>query len=210
MEGSKSAEGANTASATENAAAASTSATTATEQTGAGSGESSPNPETAPPTLNQVRYPCLMNMDYHAAREAFLDQAHRWLMFAVIAAGASAFVDVWSDMRLWGPILAVVAGALDLTFDLSNRARAHAMFRRRYAEILGNASREPDKLVALQCKLDEIAGEEEPPFNALLALSAMRAQQQTYGKVTDPCRPGLYYRVLKNFRRFPGHDFNEK
>lgn len=165
--------------------------------------------EAAPPALNQIRYPCLTNMDYHAAREGWLDQLHRWLMFAVIIAGAAAFSDIWEPMRVVGPVIAVLAGALDLTFDLSNRARTHAMFRRQYADILAAATREPEKLGVLQCKLDELNGEEEPPFTAQLCLSAMRAQQQTYGEVRDPCRPGLYYRLQKNFRRFSGHDFNE-
>lgn len=163
----------------------------------------------APVTLNQVRYPCLMNMDYHATREAWLDQWHRWLMFTVIAAGAAAFVDMWPQMKVWGPIIAVVAGALDLTFDLSNRARAHAMFRRRYSEIVSEATREPDKLQVLQCKLDELSGEEEPAYHAQLALSAMKAQQQVFGSVKDPCRPGRIYRLLANVWRFDGHDFNE-
>jgi hypothetical protein len=150
-----------------------------------------------------------MNMDYHGTREAWLDQIHRWLMFVVIAAGASAFVDVWPVMKITGPIIAVVAGALDLTFDLSNRARTHAMFRRRYGEILSEASRNPDKLLVLQCKLDELSGEEEPPFHAQLALSAMKAQQATYGEIRDPCMPRWIYRRLANVWRFDGHDFNE-
>lgn len=163
----------------------------------------------APPTLNQIRYPCLMGMDYHATREAWLDQMHRWFMFAVIAAGASAFVDVLPAMRIAGPVTAVLAGALDLTFDLSNRARIHAMHRRRYADILSDATREPDKLRVLQCRLDELSGEEEPAFHAQLALSAMKAQQATYGEIVQPCRPGWFYRRFANIFRFDGHDFNE-
>jgi hypothetical protein len=130
-------------------------------------------------------------------------------MFLVIAAGASVFVDAWPLMRIAGPIVAVVCGALDLTFDLSNRARSHAMFRRRYSEILSEASREPENLVKAQCKIDELGGEEEPPFNAQLALSAMRGQQATYGRIHDPCRPQFIYRCLANAWRFSGHDFNE-
>jgi hypothetical protein len=175
---------------------------------GRGNGEGAPDAQAAPPTLNGIRYPCLMNMDYHSSREAWLDQMHRWLMFAVIAAGASAFVDAWPVMKVAGPIIAVICGALDLTFDLSNRARAHAMFRRRYGEILGEATRSPDSLQVLQCKLDELSGEEEPAFHAQLALSAMKGQQATYGKITHPCRPNWFCRRLANIWRFDGYDFN--
>jgi len=111
-------------------------------------------------------------------------------------------------MRLIGPIIAVVCGALDLTFDLSNRARGHAMFRRRYGELMSEAARAPDNLQRIRCKLDEISGEEEPPFHAQLALSAMKAQNATYGRICDPCRPKWIYRRLANVWRFDGHDFN--
>ena len=150
-----------------------------------------------------------MNMDYHGSREAWLDQMHRWLMFAVIAAGASAFIEAWTAMKIAGPIIAVMCGALDLTFDLSNRARTHAMFRRRYGELLSEAAKAPDNLQIVRCKLDELSGEEEPPFHAQLALSAMKAQQMTYGRIVDPCRPRWLYRRLANVFRFTGHDFNE-
>jgi len=168
----------------------------------------SPNGQAPAPTLNQIRYPCLTNMDYHAAREGWLDQIHRWLMFVVIIAGASALVDAWPGMKVAGPIIAALAGALDLTFDLSNRARNHAMIRRRYADILARATREPDRLAALQCLLDEIGGDEEPAFSAQLALSDTRAQNQTYGKIVHSCRPSLPYRLFANLFRFPGHDFS--
>ncbi|QNE04455.1 hypothetical protein [Croceicoccus marinus] len=150
-----------------------------------------------------------MNMDYHAAREAWLDQRHRWLMFGVIVAGGSALVDVWPVMRIWGPAFAVVAGALDLTFDLSTRSRKHADLRRRYAEINSEATAGQKNLVHLQSKMDVLSGEEEPPYHALLALSAMRAQTMTYGKITDPCRPSFPYRFFAHVIRFDGRDFNE-
>lgn len=181
---------------------------TGTPETGSGQDRKGPSDTEAPPTLSQIRYPCLMNMDYHGTREAWLDQIHRWLMFGVIVAGATAFIDAWPSMKLLGPIMAVVCGSLDLTFDLSNRARLHAMFRRRYSEILSEATMSPDKLIVLRCKLDELSGEEEPPFHAQLALSAIKGQQATYGEITQPCRPPLLFRILANVLRFDGHDFN--
>lgn len=183
-------------------------APSSTAARGRGKGGSTVSDAEAAPAVNQIRYPCLMNMDYHAAREAWLDQVHRWLMFGVIIAGASALVDLVPGLRIWGPAFALVAGALDLTFDLSNRARTHANFKRRYADILASASRPGADLVALQCKLDEICGEETPPYNALLAKCAEKAQQATYGAVTDPCRPGFWRSLLANILRFDGHDFN--
>ena len=192
------------------ATAANTAASDATAaNTPARSGTRTSTSDTeAAPTLRQIRYPCLMNMDYHATREAWLDGLHRWLMFFVIAAGASALFDAWQPMRIIGPVIAAVCGALDLTFDLSNRARTHAMFRRRYSELLSTASRNPDALHALRSDLDDLMSEEEPAFHAQLALSAMKAQQATYGKIVDPCRPGWWYRRLANMRRFEGYDFN--
>jgi hypothetical protein len=83
------------------------------------------------------------------------------------------------------------------------------MFRRRYSELLSEATSSPDNLRKIRCKLDELSGEEEPPYHAQLALSAMKAQHSTYGRIFDPCRPRWIYRRFANIWRFDGHDFNE-
>jgi hypothetical protein len=87
--------------------------------------------------MNAFTVNCLMNAQYHASREAFLDGVHRWFMFGVIiasagsiAATAKTFFSVnWIELVL--AALAATIGTLDLVFDLSNRARTHALMKRR-------------------------------------------------------------------------------
>jgi len=79
---------------------------------------------TATEAIERARVSCEMNARYHACREAHLDSLHRWLMFGVIATGAAAIFNIlpaWLRDVFAGA--AALFGALDLTFDLSNRAR---------------------------------------------------------------------------------------
>jgi hypothetical protein len=89
-------------------------------------------------SLTALRCSYLMNARYHATREAFLDNVHRWFMFAVIMLGAGALIDIFphpaapqgsvGPKELFAASTAVIA-ALDLTFDLSNRARTHSLMK---------------------------------------------------------------------------------
>ena len=97
--------------------------------------------------LEAITISCLTNAHYHSGREAFLDTVHRWFMFMVIALGATALTDVFPRIShsVFGLSLdigavkeacaasAAIIAALDLTFDLSNRARSHSMMKRRYS-----------------------------------------------------------------------------
>src|SRR5258708_11303151 len=119
----------------------------------AGSGDQGEHGSTGPSSgpvaasLTALRCSCLMNARYHATREAFLDNVHRWFMFAVIALGAAALIDVFPRAtapqgaiglkELFAASAAIIA-ALDLTFDLSNRARTHALMKRRYFELIAD------------------------------------------------------------------------
>lgn len=102
--------------------------------------------------LEKVTVSCLANAHYHSSREAYLDTVHRWFMFFVIALGAAALTDALPKLidlvfgttinpalfkEACAAFVAIIA-ALDLTFDLSNRARSHAMMKRRYYELLAS------------------------------------------------------------------------
>lgn len=170
-----------------------------------GQGRTSSAPKAAP-TLNQVRFKCLMNAQYHAAREAFLDGVHRWMMFAVIVFGAAAVVDAFRD-ALWIKGVfgagAAVLGALDLAFDLSNRARNHALLRRRYYELLGDVDEGRMSLVAADACLARLNGEEEPAYHALLNACSEAANIMVYGSAEGVHIP-WWHRLLQNVWRFEG------
>jgi hypothetical protein len=152
----------------------------------------------APATiLERVTVSCLTNTHYHSCREAFLDTVHRWFMFFVIALGAAALTDVLPrllnlasgitiDTALVKELCAAgaaVLAALDLTFDLSNRARSHAMMRRRYFELLAKVrAAKMTPAEAMVC-LDEFSADEEPPYHVLHLICWNEAQRSVYGSL---------------------------
>lgn len=130
-----------------------------------------------------IRVSCLTNASYHGTREATLDGVHRVLMFLVIVLGAGALIDVvgrdWTkDAFAAG---AAILAALDLTFDLSNRARAHAMMKRRYFELLAEFAEGRKTAVDCDVCLERFSAEEEPPFHIVHKLSWNAAQESVYG-----------------------------
>lgn len=172
----------------------------------------SPGPETgAGAEIDKVRVSCLMNVQYHASREANLDSLHRWFMFAVIALGAGALADVAVKELPWVKEAfaagAAILAALDLTFDLSNRARAHAMMKRRYFELMADlieGKRSPSETRAC---IDRFGSDEEPPFRALLLASWNSAQETVYGDDALCYHIPRWHRSLRQVFRFSGTKF---
>jgi hypothetical protein len=131
-----------------------------------------------------------MNAHYHASREAFLDNVHRWFMFAVIALGAGALIDVFprglESQGFVGLKEAFAAGAaiiaaLDLTFDLSNRARTHTLMKRRYFDLaadLREGSKTPNQAKAC---IDRYSADEEPNYRVVLLACYNLAQESVFG-----------------------------
>src|SRR5271170_3388341 len=141
---------ANTSPATTPPAPPSSPATTSAPATSAGQGTSDwrqrgedssrSAPTEGPSIVDGLRCDLLMNARYHASREAFLDTVHRFLMFMIIILGAAAVTELVNAPWLKGAFAAsaVVFAAFDLTADLSNRARCHALMKRRYFELLAD------------------------------------------------------------------------
>ena len=162
-----------------------------------------------PPSVESVTVSCLMNAHYHASREAFLDNVHRWFMFGVIAFGAAALVDIFPDgEKDWLKAVlsagAALLGALDLTFDLSNRARNHAFMRRRYFDLLAEVRGGKKTTSEAKVCLERYSGDEEPPYRVLLLACWNLAQAGVYGidaKGFEITKLGL---ATKNLFRRPG------
>lgn len=154
---------------------------------------------------------CLMNAQYHAAREAHLDFIHRWIMFGIIVVGAGAITDVVSkDLRWLSGALGIataILGALDLTFDLSNRARTHSMMKRRYFELLADFNEGYKKLSDVQACIHRYSADEEPVYHALLKLSWNSAQEMVFGDDADQYKIPVCHRYFKNFFRFEGNEY---
>ncbi|MFA6021352.1 MAG: hypothetical protein WC722_13895 [Rhodospirillales bacterium] len=138
-------------------------------------------------SLRELDFVCLLNTRYHEAREAFLDSTHRWLMFFVIVFGSGAVVAAGLELGLPKWINAflgassAVFGALDLAFDLTNRARNHALMKRRYYELLADLKEGKKSKEEAESLLPRYYADEEPSYRALLMLAWNEAQEMIYG-----------------------------
>ena len=177
-----------------------------------------PGPKAAATPLEAVTISST-NAHYHASREAFLDTEHRWFMFLVIALGAAALTDALPKLvnAIFGiqfdPILfkegcaaaAAIIAALDLTFDLSNRARNHAMMRRRYFELLANIREGHKTPEQGRVCLDEFSADEEPAYRVLYLSSWNAAQKTVFGNNALKIRISFWANIFKNWWRRPSY-----
>jgi hypothetical protein len=172
----------------------------------------SPGPVARP--LERARISCDMNARYHACREAFLDTVHRWFMFGIIAFGAAAIVDVlphgWEWLRGGFGAGAAILGALDLTFDLSNRARMHALMKRRYFELLADVIEGRKNLEAMQAAINRFNADEEPAYHALLGSCWNAAQKMVYGQAAIELHVPRRHLLAKNWMRFASSNYRPK
>jgi hypothetical protein len=167
-------------------------------------------------SLDGFRVDCLMNARYHSAREAFLDGVHRWLMLCIILFGSAAVLNLFGD---WLPekystflkavfaALPVIFGTLDLTFDLSNRARIHALMKRRYFELLADVTEGKKTIEQADAAMHRCSADEEPAYHALIASAWNAAQVMVYGDRAKRQTLTWCERAGKQFFRFEGSRF---
>lgn len=170
----------------------------------------SPSASEAPETskIDEFRCICLMNARYHSTREAFLDTVHRWLMFGIIVFGASSVIDfLGSLVKAASGALAAIFGALDLVFDLSNRARAHALMKRRYFELLADVAEGRKNVIDGYACMHRFSADEEPAYHALLNASWNAAQEMVYGNNAEKYKISWFKTVFKNVFHFEGSEF---
>ena len=167
-------------------------------------------------SLTALRCSCLMNARYHATREAFLDNVHRWFMFAVIVLGAGALIDIFpKGIEPHGSVGikeafaagAAIIAALDLTFDLSNRARTHSLMKRRYFELIADLIAGDKTEAQVEACIERFNADEEPAYHALIATSYNAAQEAVYGKDAYSYTIPRLHLACKNFWRFGGRTY---
>lgn len=188
---------------------ASAAATGSTANTGSGSEGISPDPASgsSPREIAEgIKFSCLLNARYHASREAFLEGVHRWFMFVVILLGTGSFVNFagrWMDSASeWFGAAAAVIAALDLAFDLSNRARTHSLMKRRYFELLADFDEGKVTPVQVRACINRFSADEEPAYQTLLQLSWNSAQEMVYGDTALRLDIGWWDRFTRHvFRR---------
>jgi hypothetical protein len=160
---------------------------------------------------------CLTNAHYHSGREAFLDTTHRWFMFLVIALGAAALTDALprllnsafgisidgSAIKEICAASAAIIAALDLTFDLSNRARAHSMMKRRYFELLADLREEQKTPEQVRVCLERFSADEEPMYRVLYLACWNSAQMTVFGRTAKRFDISFLGNLFKNWVRRP-------
>jgi hypothetical protein len=189
---------------------------TTTAPTARPSAISGPSPATS---LEGLRISLLTNAAYHSCREAFLDTLHRWFMFFVIVLGAVALTDALPKVLLVvgikvDPALlkevcaagAAILAALDLTFDLSNRARSHAMMKRRYYELLADL-RSDDQEAEFRARIAKYSADEEPQYRVLYYLCWNTAQESVFGDHAMKYKIPRRAIVFKNWWRRPSANY---
>jgi hypothetical protein len=186
------------------------------------SSHASSGPAPAATPIDAARISCLTNAQYHAGREAFLDTVHRWFMFAVIALGAGALIDLLpKDHIMPGTVLSIglkevfaasaaIIAALDLTFDLSNRARAHALQKRRYFELLSQLNAGEKTPEQVRVCIDQYSADEEPPYRVMIFACWNQAQLTIYGKDAHCIDIPFYAAWFKNWFRRPSAHYDLK
>ncbi len=180
----------------------------------------SSGPAPAASRLDECTISCLTNAQYHACREAYLDTVHRWFMFLVIALGAAALTDVlpplFAKIGIHAELATVkeacaagaaILAALDLTFDLSNRARAHAMMRRRYFELLADLREGQKTTEQVRVCLERFSADEEPAYRVLFLACWNAAQQTVYGDNAQCYQITFLGNLFKNWFRRPAADY---
>lgn len=158
-----------------------------------------------------IRLNLLVNARYHSAREAYLDRAHRWLMFGVILFGAGAFANVVGPR--WQPFVAlapVLCGALDLVFDLSGRARSHSFMKRRYFELLAEFAEGRKSVLQANACATRFNAEEEPAFQALLKLCWNATEEAERGERANCYKISWFQNLTKNLLSHEAASFSHK
>jgi hypothetical protein len=189
---------------------------------GGSAGQYSPGPATAATPVDGARISCLTNAQYHSGREAFLDTVHRWFMFTVIALGTGALIDLLPKEHIVpGTVLSIglkeifaasaaIIAALDLTFDLSNRARMHAMQKRRYFELLAQLNageKTPDQV---RVCIDQYSADEEPQYRVMIFACWNAAQLTIYGDKAHRFDIPMVAGWFKNWFRRPSAHYDLK
>lgn len=91
-----------------------------------------------PPPPEELRFTLQRNAIYHERREYYFDFLNKILNLIVIISGATAFSEATNIKSSYAAFVAMIAGTLQLVFDLSVRARHHNKLREKYISLLSD------------------------------------------------------------------------
>ncbi len=158
----------------------------------------SQTPEMTPVEL--AKFKCIRNAAYHEDWERFYARCHRILMSIVVIVGTFAIGSSLTAENLlatYGTAIAVLAGLIDVLWNIDGLARLHSDLRRRSYDLLARLEAgEPIERIGVD--FIRLVAAEPPPMHAVNAL-AFNAAVDALGRP-----PGQKY-VLKTWQRWLRH-----
>ena len=159
-----------------------------------------------------IKFSCLRNAAYHEDFERFYARAHKFLMFLVVALGATALgVAVVQDSKfgLVFTFFATIAALVDLLWDVDGMARLHASLRRRCYDLLARleSGEPPDKL---SVEFLRLVTDEPPPMYAVNALAFNTAVEATGRPAAQKYVLKPWHVLLRHWLSFSERDFPER
>jgi hypothetical protein len=179
-------------------------------QEGRGSDRSKATPESEGLTGRAlVEFRCIRNAAYHEDREMHYARIHRFLMFIVVAVGtASIGASLALDSRYAnaGTAVAVLAGLVDLLWNVDGMARLHSSLRRRCYDLLARLEAN-EQLEGIRAEFIRIIADEPPAMNAVNAL-AFNAAVDALGRPPEQkYKLGFWASLLRHWLRFQPNEF---
>jgi hypothetical protein len=150
--------------------------------------------------LERAKFKCIRNANYHSDLERFYARWHKIFMFLVVALGTAAIGSAVTHDNIYATVgtgLAVLAGLVDLVWDVDGRARLHSDLRRRSYDLLARLEANED-IRAIEVEFVRLVGDEPPPMYAVDAL-AFNTAVDALGRP-----PGQKY-VLAMWQRWVRH-----
>ena len=153
----------------------------------------------------EFKIECLKNARYHEDREAFFSRLHKATMLVAVLGGTASFAFVKQFMIF--AALVTIAGAVDLVFDVSGKARLHAALRRRVYDILAQAEDPTRSIASLREQAVRVYADEPPTMHAVNAL-AYNAAMLAFDRPEKYLFPiSLWHRALRHWWPFTADDF---
>jgi hypothetical protein len=190
---------------------------TTNETTTPAPGPGRPQASAAPGLIERelLQFRCVRNAAYHEDWEYHYARVHRGLMFIVVffgtlSIGASLAIYLSSGHdNIWptaGTFVAVVAGLVDVVWNIDGLAREHSILRRRCYDLVARMQA-GEPIDSLQAAFTRIIADEPPAMHAVNAL-AFNAAVDALGRPIEQkyvLKPWQIW--LRHWLRFQPNEF---
>lgn len=133
------------------------------------------NDDASCPNWETLKFQLAFSQRYHGRREQFLDFWDKAAKAFAVIGGAATIAESVGAARPWIAVAICVTSGLSLVFSLSQRARQHADYRKRYGQLEVQLMRVPESdfesLRTIAQEIAAIESEEPPCLPALVQMS---------------------------------------